>query len=283
MDHKKTSFWVIMAGVLTCIVLGVFFLTKLNGNSGEEKTQNSEKTEDDQSQVLDARVGIDESAEPDEQAETSVADRESVEIKDNVTLFQAVLLGERDFYLAEDNDCLPGTNITSICSLFDVSDAILEFTVVDLDRDGEEEVVLFVIPAAGDAGGRVILRRWDDMVFAYVVNFRNIWELKMDGTYEYSLTVNNDGFARITGFTKTGFMEDRYTYETGSYEVADTFVVDHESVSENEYKKRVVLEHGKKKAVWNEFNEENIMTMGCQPIGFVNKHPFYASGKDDRS
>ena len=29
---------------------------------------------------------------------------------------------------------------------------------------------------------------------------------------------------------------------------------------------------------WNVGN-----SMRCQPIGFVNKHPFYASGKDDRS
>lgn len=261
MDYKKPSFWVIMAGVLACLVLGVFFLTHLNGNSGNVKPHNSEETESNLSQALDTRVGINESSEPDEPAETSVADWESAEIKDDVKLFQSVLLGEREFYLAEDNDYLLSMNIANICSLFDVSDAILEFAVVDLDRDGEEEVVLFVIPAAGDAGGRVILRRWDDMVYAYVVNFRNMWELKTDGTYEYSMTANNDGFARITGFTKTGFTEDRYTYETGSYEGADTFVVNHESVSENKYKKSVALEHGKKKAVWHEFNEENIMTM----------------------
>ena len=29
--------------------------------------------------------------------------------------------------------------------------------------------------------------------------------------------------------------------------------------------------------------EVNVMTMRCQPIGFVNKHPLYASGKDYRS
>ena len=34
--------------------------------------------------------------------------------------------------------------------------------------------------------------------------------------------------------------EFRYTYETGSSEGADTFVVEHSSVSENEYKKAIL-------------------------------------------
>ncbi|MBO7339512.1 MAG: M56 family metallopeptidase, partial [Lachnospiraceae bacterium] len=262
LNYKKPSFWVILAGILACLALGVFFMTN---------ALSSENSEGDMSQTADASAEANMSAETDAPAETKeplgtdgmVATDKTIDVKDNVTLFQAVLLGQRNFVVAEGDDCLLSTDIADIDFLFgavDPSRRVHSFAVVDLDHDGEEEIILFVISAGNDSN-RVILRRWGNMVYAYIVNSRSMWELKTDGTYEYNTGNVNDGFARITGFTVTNFMEDRYTYETGPFDGADTFVVEHASVSENEYKKAIMSEHGKKKAAWHEFNEENVLAV----------------------
>lgn len=261
LNYKKPSFWVILAGILACLALGVFFMTN---------ALSSENSEGDMSQTADAPAEANMSAETDAPAETKeplgtdgmVATDKTIDVKDNVTLFQAVLLGQRNFVVAEGDDCLLSTDIADIDFLFGAADPfrrVHSFAVVDLDQDGEEEIILFVISAGNE--GRVILRRWGNMVYAYIVDYRSMWELKTDGTYEYNMGNVNDGFARITGFTVTNFMEDRYTYETGPFDGADTFVVEHASVSENEYKKATMSEHGKKKAVWHEFNEENVLAV----------------------
>ncbi|MBR4608281.1 MAG: hypothetical protein IKO41_18895 [Lachnospiraceae bacterium] len=267
LNYKKPSFWVILAGILACLALGVFFMTN---------ALSSENSEGDMSQTADASAEANMSAETDALAETDapaetkeplgtdgmVATDKTIDVKDNVTLFQAVLLGQRNFVVAEGDDCLLSTDIADIDFLFGAADPsrrVYSFAVVDLDQDGEEEIILFVISAGNE--GRVILRRWGNMVYAYIVDYRSMWELKTDGTYEYNMGNVNDGFARITGFTVTNFMEDRYTYETGPFDGADTFVVEHASVSENEYKKATMSEHGKKKAVWHDFNEESIASL----------------------
>jgi beta-lactamase regulating signal transducer with metallopeptidase domain len=268
LNYKKPSFWVILAGILACLALGAFFMTN---------ALSSENSEGDMSQTADASAEANMSAETDALAKTDapaetkeplgtdgmVATDKTIGVKDNVTLFQAVLLGQRNFVVAEGDDCLFSTDIADIDFLFGAADPsrwVHSFAVVDLDQDGEEEIILFVT-SAGNDGSRVILRRWGNMVYAYIVNSRSMWELKTDGTYEYNTGNVNDGFARITGFTVTNFMEDRYTYETGPFDGADTFVVEHASVSENEYKKATMSEHGKKKAVWHEFNEENVLAV----------------------
>ena len=261
LNYKKPSFWVILAGILACLALGVFFMTN---------ALSSENSEGDMSQTADASAEANMAEETDAPAETKeplgtdgmVATDKTIDVKDNVTLFQAVLLGQRNFVVAEGDDCLLSMDLADIDFLFGAADPsrrVHSFAVVDLDQDGEEEIILFVISAGNE--GRVILRRWGNMVYAYIVNSRSMWELKTDGTYEYHTGNVNDGFARITGFTVTNFMEDRYTYETGPFDGADTFVVEHASVSENEYKKATMSEHGKKKAVWHEFNEENVLAV----------------------
>ena len=252
LNYKKPSFWIILAGVLACLAVGIFFMTNRNSSG---------KSEGDPSQTADASAKTDASVKTNEPVGTDVKG-EPIEVKDNVTLFQAVLLGERNFDVVENNDCLSSINIADVSMLFHSSDPNLEvfsFAVVDLDRDGEEEVILFVISAADE--GRVILRRWGNMVYAYVVDSRSMWNLKTDGTYEYNTGNVNDGFARITCFTETDYIEDPYTYETGASVDADTFVVNHVSTSENAYKKAVISEQGKKKAVWHELNEENVLAM----------------------
>lgn len=76
-------------------------------------------------------------------------------------IIEAVLLGDAQFLYVSDGNT-EAIGITDIPPLFDADDPYMKiwnFSVVDLDRDGEEEVILFVIGVAGDMGGKMILHQ----------------------------------------------------------------------------------------------------------------------------
>ena len=136
---------------------------------------------------------------------------------------------------------------------------IMNFAVVDLDRDGSEEIVLKVNGVAGDMGGNVIFHEICGKVYAYRTNSRTLLSIKTDGTYTYSgWVLTNDGCAVITAFDEKGYIEDRFTYESGDYNGADTFVVDYKQSTEEGYNKALSLQENKPDVDWHEFNDENI-------------------------
>mgnify|MGYP007102050065 CR=1 FL=1 len=124
-------------------------------------------------------------------------------------------------------------------------------------QHGEKEVILHVI-SVGDDGGKVILHRIDEEIYAYITDNRHLWDLKEDGTYGYALMGNsNDGYAMITDFSKKGYSEDVFTCEKGTDGEMDTYIVNHELSNAEAFRKAVIQQNGKKSAKWYEFNEEN--------------------------
>ncbi|MCM1046753.1 MAG: hypothetical protein NC417_14710 [Candidatus Gastranaerophilales bacterium] len=177
---------------------------------------------------------------------------------------KAVLLGETPFFY-----CVDGTvetfTIADVPALFDADDPFMkiwEFSVVDLDGDGEEEVILFVFGVAGDTGGRMIFHQIRDAVYGYITDSRTLVDLKTDGTYNYSdpTGMAESGIAAFLDFSETGYTVDKITYATGTYEGWDAFWADRQSVTEEAYLEAVSLQEQKQNAEWYEFNDENIAT-----------------------
>lgn len=173
-----------------------------------------------------------------------------------------VLLGNADFLPVGYDDAEP-VSITELPALFAGEDPyrkIWEFSVVDLDGDGAEEVILLVAGAAGDTGGRAILHRADDGVYGYLTDNRTLVNLKADGTFEYSdpTGLAEAGAAVITGFSRTGYTTERIYYETGTHEGWDTFVADGLPVSEDDYLAAAARQAGKADVEWHDFNEEEL-------------------------
>ena len=177
--------------------------------------------------------------------------------------FKRVLSGEEKFCYHQD-----GTEqlltIDDVPAMFDPYDSYMKisyYAFCDMDGDGIEEAVLQVNGTSGDMGGKIILHYINNKVYAYKTNYRNIWELKEDGTYLYSEWIpTNDGCARITEFTENGFTEDRFTYETGDYNGADTFVVNHKEIdNEGGYLNALKMQKGKISVNWYEFEKEFFM------------------------
>ena len=149
--------------------------------------------------------------------------------------------------------------IDDVPALFDPYDTYMKiwsFAVQDLDGDGNAEVILSVFGAAGDTGGYLILHQMDDKVYGYTANHRALENLKTEGTYGYSdpTGVVEGGICAIADFTETGYTIDKITYGHGTYEGWDTFVVNHQPATEEEYLAAENRQAEKPDAVWYEFH-----------------------------
>ena len=181
---------------------------------------------------------------------------------DDENIFNAVLLGDAEFTYV-NNGNIETMNITDVPSIFDPDDSYMKiwnFSVVDLDGDGKEEVILFVVGVAGDMGGMLILHQIGNEVYGYICDNRTLSELKTDGTFEFSdpTGVGEGGFGAITGFSERGYTLDKISYGTGTYEGWNTFVVDHQPATEEEYFDAAAIQNEKPDAEWYDFTDENI-------------------------
>lgn len=194
-------------------------------------------------------------------AKGSDAGGESSDFDRNGVL-KAVLLGESPFYCCHDGNAEPVV-ITEVPAIFDADDPLMkiwEFSVVDLNGDGEEEIILFAAGAAGDAGGKVVLHQIGDEVYGYITDNRTLVDLKTDGTYSYSDPTGGSetGIAVFTDFSEAGYTVDKITYATGTNGEWNTFTVEHQTATEEEYGNRISRQEQKENAQWHEFNEVNV-------------------------
>ena len=208
------------------------------------------------------RTARDPDLETEPYASSVTEEKEADENGSAENIFKDVLLGKTPFFYVDGGE-LETLDVTDVPSLFDREDPymkIWEFSVVDLDRDGEEEVVLLVVGASGDAGGKVILHQIDHKVYGYITVNRTLVDLKTDGTYEFSDPTGSAeaGIAAITNFSETGYVEDKISYATGTYEGWDAFVVDHQSASEDAYLDAAAQQEKKEDAEWHDFTAEEM-------------------------
>lgn len=177
--------------------------------------------------------------------------------------FGTVLKGDAPFFYVS-GDYTEQKYISDIPALFDPEDDFIKiwsFAVLDLNGDGEDEVVLSVYGAAGDMGGKFILHALDGKIYGYIARAHSMEELKADGTF-YALSPANGregGIYSITRFTTTGYHVEPITYGQGTNGVWDSFVVEHQPATEEEYLAAQNVWAGKADAVWYDFDAEGII------------------------
>lgn len=180
-------------------------------------------------------------------------------------ILRAVLFGDAPFQYCSDGKTA-SADITDVPAFFDADDPFMkiwEFSVADLDGDGEEEVILSVIGAAGDMGGKVILHRIDDKVYGYSTDNRNLVDLKTDGTYSYSdpTGLAETGIATVTGFSSTGYTVEILACATGTYECWDSFTLARQPADEEEFTDMLSQQETKPNVENHDFTDENIDAM----------------------
>lgn len=123
-------------------------------------------------------------------------------------IMKKVLTGDSKFMLTTEGKT--EADIGDVPSLFDPYDTFMkiwEFSKVDLDGDGGDEVILFVVGAAGDMGGKVILHQSSNEVYGYLTDNRTLVELKTDGTFQFLDPAGSGeaGIGIITSFSEKGY------------------------------------------------------------------------------
>ncbi len=172
--YKKISILVVVLSVFVCMITAICFLT----NPKTKETTNS--------------------------------------VNDIYSEYQNIFKGLENFYFAS-GETIEAKNVNEIPDIFDIYDdymKIWDYTFIDLDKDGNDEVVLFVCGVAGDMGGRFILHKIDDKVYGYKVGHRELVDLKADGTFKNSdpTGIAEMAICSIKNFTKTGYTIEKIAY-----------------------------------------------------------------------
>ncbi len=176
-------------------------------------------------------------------------------------VYKRVLSGKEKFYYCQDGEQKELT-IDDVPELFTPGNPdtyIAYYTFCDLDRSGASEAILDVI-STGDGGGKLILHRMNGLVYAYKADQKRFLKLKTDGTYMYGGYGGGieDGYARIFGFTESGFTEEKISYlhnENDRYEI----VMKDAPYSEEKLRNDAETHKYKTNSFWYEYNKDYFM------------------------
>ena len=115
--------------------------------------------------------------------------------------YKAILLGDGDFVNIDHSNqdiMLNIENIKEVVSDEDwVTAKVTQFTIIDLDGNGENEIVLWIQANERLDYGFEILYFQDQEVYGFTLPYRGFMDLKTDGTFYLSGGMDNRGIRRL--------------------------------------------------------------------------------------
>ncbi len=197
-----------------------------------------------------------------EGAENDTDTQQIMEVKTDFDAYEAVMNGKEQFlYFADGEDKAQSMNLMGVLDVFPpVGSAYKEiagFAVVDLDGDGEQEVVLQITDVGADGGGFLILRCKDEQIHGYTANYKTFSELKTDGTFAYiSLARPDDGLGTIR-FREKGYDMIPFACSKTSYDLKTvTYQKGQKRISEEAYLDLKKQHQAKTDVVWHPWNQD---------------------------
>jgi hypothetical protein len=132
------------------------------------------------------------------------------------------------------------------------------FAVLDLDGDGMPEAVVEL--SDGYPYFYEVLLYEDGNMYARVFSLREFNDLKDDGTFSWAASAGESGYARLR-FNGPEFDMDSIAYTTAEIDgdaVTQSYFVNGEPVTQEQYEAFVTKEIEKPAAPWHDFTRENI-------------------------
>lgn len=164
-----------------------------------------------------------------------------------------ILYGETTFFNVTTKDYLDISHIKDALTQDNFPFSIEQFTVLDLDNDGIEEVVLQISLAENECAGFEILHYKEGTVYGYTLVPRGFANLKNDGTFWVSSGASDNGVVRISNFSSTDYSVDEILYCRDN-----TFYINQEKTSAQNYNIAMDEQLSKTDATWYDFTENNL-------------------------
>lgn len=141
----------------------------------------------------------------------------------------------------------------------DVTITITQFAVLDLDSDGADEIILWEKVNSDEYYGYKVLRFEDGAVTGYSFYYRGFNSIKTDGTFRFSNSASNSGFATVS-FEGDEYSLNKITHcDTGPISGNIIYIVDGKNSTEEEFHAAMAAQDEKEDILWQEFTNENIL------------------------
>ena len=241
--------------------LGASSMSNISSNEGNENPPPSPET--DNVQMEEPASG---SSEQSNISFNEENDESPLSLEES---FIAILLDNGDFIDAgSKNKKLLNLEIIkeAVTSSEEVTAHVTNFAIVDLDGDGENEIILWIVTGDSPAGsghdaGFEILHYNDGAVYGYMLYYRQFYQLKTDGTFTASGGAGNTAIEKLS-FTEDGYIKDTL-YEISSYYDSNNerkvqYYANGEISSEEEFDNALKRQEEKTDVGWYELTAENV-------------------------
>lgn len=140
----------------------------------------------------------------------------------------------------------------TIAASDDLYAAVRQYALLDLDGDGEDELVLWLAAVYNEYFGFVILHSIGGELYGYSRDYRGLMELKADGTYTVSSGAADWGYCTMS-FMEDGSTDTAFTWcqSTGiGSPPEEEYFVEGVPASRGEFDAAVARQSAKEDAPW---------------------------------
>lgn len=177
--------------------------------------------------------------------------------------YKAVLLDNGDFISTDlQNRMLNLKDIKeAVTDDESITVAAAKFAIIDLDNNGENQIVLWLqINGVSDYGFE-ILRYQDGSVYGYTLPYREFMDLKADGTFLFSGGAADSGVGRLV-CSKEGYTIDKLYYSESQYnsknEQEVRYFANGVSCSEEDFNNAMSRQGEKISVEWYDLTKDNV-------------------------
>ena len=177
--------------------------------------------------------------------------------------YKSILLGKSNFICTDLSN--KSLNISEIKQAVTDDDSVTvsatKFAILDINGDGEDEIVLWLqINGISDYGFE-ILHYQNGEIYGYTLQYRAFMNLKTDGTFLFSSGAADFGIGKMN-FSETGYSVNGQAYSQSGYDSNNEFTVQYfvndESCSEDEFNDVINGQEQKADVEWYDLSENNI-------------------------
>ena len=175
--------------------------------------------------------------------------------------YTAVLQNKVEFFSTDNKKNLYLNDFLANKEIYGTIFKVTHFTVLDMDGDKVPEVVL-ELSVGDEPEFYEVLHYMNGVVYGYLIVYRGLEDLKVDGTFRFSDGASDNGCGKF-GFKSNALETDILGYSKssqGDTNLTISYFINNKLVTKESFDSFTNEQSGKKDAAWYEFSQKNIKT-----------------------